>query len=746
MSVKYAAVITLAALVVGSCDTPMVRAQGAGGQPSIPKGDVNVIDDLSKHKFTNRLAQATSPYLLQHAHNPVDWFEWGEAAFRKAEEEDKPIFLSIGYSSCHWCHVMEHESFEDEEVADMLRAHFIAIKVDREERPDIDELYMAYTQQRTGRGGWPMSIWATPNGTPFEAGTYFPKAQFLQILDSIGQAWQNQRQSLLEKADGARNFFARWSAEPEPAEGMMTRSAVDRTAALLGRYFDLERGGTRSGGNKFPPSMSMDLLLRVHRRTGDSDLYAAVSVTLDQMARGGIYDQLGGGICRYSTDPNWLVPHFEKMLYDQALVSAIYLDAFQVSHNALYARVAADIMDYVIYDFQSPEGGLFSSRDADSDGLEGKFYIWTVEQVNAVLGQADGQLFCDYYGVTKKGNWFEHRGHAPSGPKNILHMSQTSEAFAKEHNMSTEELQAQVKSWREKLLPVRAKRVAPGLDDKVLTGWNGLMIASLAKGGRVLDNPKYTKAAAKAADFILKNLRKDGRLLRTWRKGESRLTAYLSDYAFFIEGLINLYEATFDTRWLNEASALADTSIEYYYDDKGGGFFFTASDGEVLLARSKNPHDGAIPSGNSVHALNLLRLAILLDRKDYREKAESIFRSFASRAERSPGAFERLFCALDFYHDRVKEIAIIGDPDAEETASLIRAVYANYLPNKVVAGAPDLAEDTTMLLLKGKTKMRGKSAAYVCENYRCKLPVTEPSALLKQLGGAIPASKAGSAP
>ncbi len=686
-------------------------------------------------KRANRLVHATSPYLLQHAHNPVDWHEWGEEAFAKAKREDKPVFLSIGYSACHWCHVMAHESFESAEVAAVLNEHFVSIKVDREERPDIDEIYMAYTQATTGGGGWPMSVWLTPDGTPFHAGTYFPRAQFLGILGGISKSWNSNRDQITDGADGARDFFSRWAASPSPAKGVITRQTVDKTAAQIARYFDRALGGMRSSSNKFPPSMAMDLLLRVYHRTGNAELFEAVEITLDHMARGGIYDHIGGGICRYSTDREWLVPHFEKMLYDQALVSAIYLDAFQVTRKPLYGSVAADIFDYVLTDLQSPGGGFYSSRDADSGGLEGAYYIWTVEEVHKLLGEQDGNLFCAYYDVTETGNWFESRGHAPPGPKNILHISKPPAAFAKVHGLEVGDLTGRILTWREKLLAVRAKRTAPGLDDKILTGWNGLMIASLAKGARVLNEPKYAEAAATAADFLLNNLRRDGRLLRTYRKGQARLTGYLNDYAFFVEGLINLYEATFERRWLAEAVALTDTAIEYYYDGKNGAFFFTADDAGKLIARSKQPHDGAIPSGNSIQAMNLLRLAILSDRKEYHVKAESIFRAFAPQVERSPGAFERLLCAADFYHDRVKEIAIIGDPASADTAALVRTVYDRYLPNKLVAGAADLEPDPVTPLLEGKTRMRGESTAYVCENYRCKLPVTSSEDLAKQLSG-----------
>ncbi|MBI3834958.1 MAG: thioredoxin domain-containing protein [Planctomycetes bacterium] len=683
---------------------------------------------------TNRLAHATSPYLLQHAHNPVDWFEWGQEALNRARTEDKPIFLSIGYAACHWCHVMEHESFEKDDVAAVLNKDFVSIKVDREERPDIDELYMAYTQALTGGGGWPMSVFLTPEGVPFHAGTYFPKENFMHLLAGIAEMWHGDREKILRGSQNAKSFFEQWSGGPKPDEGVISLETINKSATVLTRHFDHSLGGMSGGSNKFPPSMDMELMLRVHRRTKNVDLLDAVNVTLEHMARGGIYDHIGGGICRYSTDPQWLVPHFEKMLYDQALVSSIYLDAHQATKNREYAKVAADILDYVLTDLRSPDGAFYSSRDADSDGLEGKFYIWTVAEIKEILGKADGELCCKYFDVTATGNWFERLGHAPSGPKNILHISKPPDVFAKLNGLTTEALEAKLAIWREKLRAIRAKRTPPGLDDKILTDWNGLMIASLAKGSRVLHEPKYAEAAGNAAQFILREMRRDERLLRTYRNGQARLPGTLSDYAFLVDGLINLYEATFDQKWLDEALSLTEVTNQFFFDEKGGAYFYTASDSEKLLARSKQPQDGAIPSANSVQAMNLLRLAIFFDRKDLRIKAESIFRAFAPLVDDSPHAFERLCSAADFYHDKVKEIAIIGDPAASDTDALLRTVYERFLPNKALVGAPDKSDDTRLPLLRGKSRRQGLSTAYVCENYHCQAPVTTPEEFRSALG------------
>ena len=718
-------------LISAAMATPLLDSRAGTGLRTTSEHPV--VTTETQYQHANRLMHATSPYLLQHADNPVDWHEWADEAFARAKQEDKPVFLSIGYSACHWCHVMEHESFESEDVAAALNENFVSVKVDREERPDIDEIYMAYTQALTQHGGWPLSVWLTPDGTPFHAGTYFPKEQLLQALRAIAASWKTEREKIISGADGARGFFLKWNSAPPPAEGVVPLRTVAKLAGQLTRHFDRQRGGIVSGSNKFPPTMAMDLLLRVYRRTSDADLFEAADITLDHMARGGIYDHIGGGICRYSTDREWLVPHFEKMLYDQALVSSIYLDGYQLAKKPEHAAVAAGIFEYVLNDLQSPEGGFYSSRDADSGGLEGAYYVWTVEEVHQVLGEEEGRLFCAYYDVTETGNWFERLGHAPPGPKNILHISKPPETFARLHKLDVGDLKRRIQTWHRKLLAARAQRTPPGLDDKILTGWNGLMIASLAKGARVLNEPKYAEAAARAAEFILTNLRRDGRLLRTYCKGRARLTGYLNDYAFFTEGLINLYEATFDRKWLDEAVALTDTAIKYYYDEKDGAFFFIADDAEKLLVRSKQPHDGAIPSGNSVQAMNLLRLAVLFNRADYRKKAESIFRAFASQVEQSPSAFERLLCAVDFYHDRVKEIAIVGDPASTDTAALIQTVYERYLPNKVVVGAADAQPESTIPLLKGKRRLNGRSTAYVCEHYRCKLPVTNAQDLAKQL-------------
>ncbi len=700
-----------------------------------------------EHKFTNRLIDATSPYLLQHAHNPVNWNPWGPEALRLAAGENKPIFLSIGYAACHWCHVMEHESFEDEEVARFLNEHFIPIKVDREERPDLDEIYMNATVLYTrGHGGWPMSVWLTPDGKPFFAGTYFPREDyygrpgFKSVLERLAGLWREKAGDLLNDATQVVGILGNFH---KTAKGeMLSRKAVSEAARQMLHAYDPRHGGVGSGTNKFPPSMSMELLLREHRNGGGPEMLEAVELTLEKMASGGIYDHLGGGIHRYSTDPQWLVPHFEKMLYDQALVSAIYLDGYLASGKKLFAEAARGIFEYVTSYLQSEEGGIYSTEDADSEGMEGKFYIWTLEQVQEALGKEEVRLFASYYDVTEQGNW-DHPGdaHVPSGPKNILRILQPLEAVARQHSIDPQELRKRLAAARSKLFEVRQKRVRPGLDDKILAAWNGLMIASLVKGAAVLEEPNYLDAATRAADFVLARMQKDGRLLRSYRGGVANLTAYIDDYAFFIDGLTGLFEATGDLRWLAEAERLTDTAIEHYWDREQGGFFFTAGDHEKLIVRSKLANDNAIPSGNSVMVSNLLRLHLLLGRNDLRDKAAEILSLFSASVAQSSFGHERLLCGMEAFHEGFREIAIVGESQDPKIQALLRTISGTFLPNKVVAlldpGAPDAPERIARIpLLTDKQLLDGKPAAYVCRNYACQMPTSDPQALARQLATA----------
>jgi uncharacterized protein YyaL (SSP411 family) len=735
-------VAIVAASIPGWADTNVGPAEGSETMTSTA---------TTHPKHTNRLIDATSPYLLQHAHNPVDWFPWGDEALNKARAEDKPIFLSIGYAACHWCHVMEHESFEDEAIAAILNEHFVSIKVDREERPDLDEIYMSATLlYNQGQGGWPMSVFLTPDGSPFFAGTYLPpesrygRPGFKELLLHIAKLWRTDRARLIQGAASLTEAVRRYTTI-DGADEVPPAELIGKAAAVYKQAFDRQKGGLLSGQtNKFPPSMAMQVMLRHYKHTADGgtpdrELLALVELTLSQMARGGIYDQIGGGICRYSTDPDWHVPHFEKMLYDQALVSGVYLDAYQLTGNPLYARIAREIFDYVIRDLQSPDGGFYSTRDADSEGQEGKYYVWTLDEIRGALSERDAKLFAAYYDVTAEGNWHEAHGHAPPGPKNILRVLRDEETVANLYDVTVDELDVSLERSRQTLLAVRNRRVPPALDDKVLTAWNGLMIASLARGARVLDEPTYRDAAERAAAFVLTNLTRDGRLLRTSRDGKAHTLGYLDDYAFFIEGLVNLYEATFDPKWLQQAERLTDQTLEHFRDDEHGGFFFTADDAEEVLVRTKDAGDSAVPSGNSVHAMNLLRLAIMLGREEFRVEAERVLRMFGRRMTEQVLGYDRMLAALDFYRSPVKEVAIVGPAAVADTQALVRVVWNRYRPNKAVVqadpndGAAASQWVSRLPLLEGRPMIDGRAAAYVCENYACRRPVSRPEDLAAAL-------------
>ncbi|MCK4343580.1 MAG: thioredoxin domain-containing protein [Phycisphaerae bacterium] len=703
------------------------------------------VSTTSQPVQTNRLCAATSPYLRQHAHNPVDWYEWGPAALQRARTEDKPIFLSIGYSACHWCHVMAHESFEDPDVAAVMNKLFVNVKVDREERPDLDEIYMQATLiLNDGQGGWPMSVWLTPELKPFFAGTYFPPTSrygrpgFKQVCRKIGQAWKEHREEIVEQADKLTQAV-RENLHAAPADtAHLTLATVDETAEKLAGAFDTVSGGLTSGSHKFPPSMAMDLMLRSTLRRPEGagrrrQLIELTELTLDHMAAGGIYDQLGGGIHRYSTDVEWHVPHFEKMLYDQALVSRIYLDAYQLTDKPLYARIAREIFDYVLGDLQSPAGGFYSTRDADSEGGEGKYYVWTRAEVLDTLGKENGKLFCAHFDISATGNWNDP--HDPDAAKSIPRALRDYECCARLYGITLEECERRLRLAKEQLLAVRARRVPPGLDDKILCEWNGFMIASLARGGSVLGERKYIDAAARAADFILENMYQDGRLRRAYRDGHLLEAAFLSDYAGLIEGLLELYEATFDQRWLETAADLNQTVIKHYWDEAGGGFFFTAADHEQLIVRSKDVRDNAVPSGNSVQLMNLLRLSILLGDARLRVLADKQMAAFAGEIERSHWSSERFLAGVDFALAQPVEVALVGDPSQPETQALLSQIHQSYLPNRVLMlhNPERPSADVKSPLLRNRPLVDGKPTAYVCRNFTCRQPVTTPRELAKQL-------------
>ncbi|HKH10347.1 MAG TPA: thioredoxin domain-containing protein [Rubrobacter sp.] len=681
--------------------------------------------------MTNRLAQETSPYLLQHKNNPVDWYPWGEEALEKARAEDKPILLSVGYSACHWCHVMERESFEDEATAEIMNKHFVNIKVDREERPDVDSIYMSAVQAMTRHGGWPMTVFMTPDGAPFYGGTYFPPVpsrgmpSFKQVLLSLADAYANRREEVLASAQNVREFLKESSTASIPrsevSEGLLAHAAN----ALAGQIDN--RFGGFDGAPKFPQTMNLEVLLRHHKRTGDRAALSGVELTLRQMANGGIYDQLGGGFARYSVDEYWLVPHFEKMLYDNALLARLYLEAYEATGDGFYRRIAEETLDYVMRDMRSPEGGFYSAEDADSEGVEGKFYVWTPEEIEATLEPEDAKLAERYWDVTERGN-FEG--------KNILNVPRPPEAVAAEFGLSTEELWQRILLIRERLFTEREKRVRPGRDEKVLAAWNGLMLRAFALAAGATGREEYLRVAEENAVFLLEKLVVDGRLRRSYKDGQARLNGYLEDYACVAEGLVELYEATFETRWLREAASLADAILGLFWEEAEGAFYDTAADHEELVTRPRDVYDNATPSGNSVAVDVLLKLSVLLEREDYRERAGAVLDNLSGGMVQVPGAFGRLLSALDFYLSTPYEVAIIGEREAPGTKTLLETVYSSYLPNKVVAGSSENDEEATQLvpLLANRPMRGGRPTAYVCVNYACQSPTTDPAELARQLG------------
>ncbi len=677
--------------------------------------------------MSNRLANETSPYLLQHANNPVDWHPWGEVALAKARAEDKPILLSIGYSACHWCHVMEHESFEDEQIAGLMNQLFVNIKVDREERPDLDSIYMSAVQALTGRGGWPMTMFLTPDGAPFYGGTYFPPQDrghmpgFPRVLRSVAEAYRTRRAEVGKSAEQLTAMLGRQVA-PQASQ-YLAPELLDQALRALLPQFDMQEGGL-GGAPKFPQPMALEFLLRSYRRTGSPEALAAAQLTLDKMACGGIYDQLGGGFHRYSVDAVWLVPHFEKMLYDNAQLARVYLQAYQVTGEPLFRRVVEETLEYVRCEMTDPGGGFYSTQDADSEGEEGKFFVWTPQEIEAVLGGEDARLLCAYFDVTEQGN-FEHH--------TILRVAASVEAVALTLGVDPAGAQAVIERGRRGLFEARERRVKPGRDEKVLTAWNGLMLRAFAEAAVALDRDDYREQARRNAEFVLANLRRDGRLLRTWKDGQAKLNGYLEDYACFADGLLSLYEATFDPRWLAEARSIADVMIEQFADDSAGGFYVTGKDHERLVSRPKDLFDNATPSGNSVAAEALLRLGLLSGQGLYREAAERVLRLLGVIAAQHPAAFGRLLCALDFYLGSPKEIAIVGQPDAADTASLTRTVFSRYAPNKVVAGCAPNAAPPDIPLLADRPARNGKATAYVCQNDVCQAPATTPEELARQL-------------
>lgn len=694
----------------------------------------------------NRLAKEKSPYLLQHSDNPVDWYPWGEAAFQKAQKEDKPIFLSIGYSTCHWCHVMEHESFENPEIAKILNEHFVSIKVDREERPDIDHAYMSVVVAMTGSGGWPLSAFLAPDKKPFFGGTYFPPEAkwgapgFKDLLLSISDTWKNRREEILQSGRSILDILQNQDAKKKSESPALDRKTLDLAYRQLTQMFDSRNGGFGEQP-KFPTSHNLSFLLRYGKRAGEQNAFSMAEKTLLAMAEGGIHDHLGGGFHRYSTDEKWHVPHFEKMLYDQAILTRTYLEAYQVTQKPFYIEVAKDIFDYVLRDMQYPQGGFFSAEDADStppdadlkdhpEKKEGAFFLWGAEEISQVLGKDDADIFNYHFGVEPAGNAaFDPHGEFIG--KNILYVAHSLKGTANHFKKSASDVEMTLRRSKEKLFQQRTKRPKPHLDDKILTDWNGLMISSLAFGSRVLHEPRYLKGAEDAAQFILKNLiKKDGRLLHRFRDGEAAILGTISDYAFFICGLLDLYEASFKIEYLREAKRLAKDMVRFFWDDGPGGFFFSASDAEKILFKQKDIYDGAIPSGNSMAALNLIRLSRLTLEDDWEKKAGKLFDAFSSEVAQRPSGYAQMLIALDFALGPSQEIVLVGDAKDKMTQEMIKAIFAPFLPNKVVAFRPFLEKEAQPIFnlvpfLKEQSAIGLRPTVYICENYVCKLPTND---------------------
>ncbi len=678
----------------------------------------------STNRPANRLIRETSPYLLQHAYNPVDWYPWGPEALAQAAQLKRPILLSIGYSSCHWCHVMERESFENETIAALMNQHFVCVKVDREERPDLDEIYMQATLAlNRNQGGWPMTVFLTPDQKPFFAGTYFPPTDrygrpgFPALLKKIAEYWDKDHAGVVAQAVNLTARLQEGAHAPSPTT--VGEAELDLAVTQFAEDFDAKQGGF-GGAPKFPPATGLSLLLHCYQRTKDPHTLTMVRTTLDAMAAGGIYDHIGGGFARYSTDERWLVPHFEKMLYDNSLLARVYVEAYQVTGDENYRRVACETLDYILKEMTSSEGGFYSATDADSEGVEGKFFVWTPEDVRAAVdSDEDVRRFCAYYDVTAAGNW-EHT--------NVLHTAKSPEAVAKDLGITAGELAETIARLRPKLYAARTKRIPPGLDDKVITAWNGMMISAMAEAGRVCDLPRYRKAAERACDFLLTTLSKpDGRLLRTYRAGTAHLDAYLEDYAYFAEGLIDTYEAGGDERYLLAAVRLAERMLEEFADKQQGGFFTTATGHEALIMRSREGPDGATPSGNAVAASVLARLSYHFAREDFRQAATAAVRAYGRPIARYPRAFAKSLIVVDLLMNGPVEIALIGRSGDSWTEALRTAVNRTYLPNRVLAHRDPEQTATRHPLLEEKTLIGGKAALYVCRNFSCGRPITDPA-------------------
>jgi uncharacterized protein YyaL (SSP411 family) len=692
----------------------------------------------------NRLADSKSPYLLQHADNPVDWYPWGPEAFAKAAEEDKPIFLSIGYATCHWCHVMEHESFEDPEVAALMNEAFINIKVDREERPDIDQVYMTVCQMMTGGGGWPLTIIMSPDKKPFYAATYIPRESsygrigMLDLVPRVATVWQTDRDSI--HGTSQQILAALEKSENRSPDGSVDPAVIESAVTQLAGRYDATHGGFGSAP-KFPSPHNLVFLTRYWRRTGNDRALAMVSNTLEQMRLGGVYDQVGFGFHRYSTDPEWLVPHFEKMLYDQAMLVYAYTEAWLATSNPVFERTVREIVAYVQRDMTSPEGAFYSAEDADSEGEEGLFYLWSLGEIEQILGEENSAFVASVWNLEKDGNYNDEVKGSRTG-RNIPHLTASHEDAASELKVEPQDFETRLESTRSRLFDVRKERIHPLKDDKVLTDWNGLMAGAMAFAGRVFKEPEWVAAADRATDFVFEEMQGEkGRLLHRYREGDASIPAFLDDHVFMTSAMLELYDATFDPAYLERALMLQQQTHELFWDKDRGGFYFAAADNEELLVRQKEVYDGAIPSGNSVAADNYIRLARLTSDKEFLQGADHIFAAFSNEANQLPSAHSQLMSALQRGVGPSLEVVIAGESGAEDTETLIATVREMYVPHAAVLLVPPGEKGAVIRRLapfaEGYTPVEGKAAAYVCLDFSCQLPTTDPAKLTALLEEAM---------
>ena len=732
---------------------PVIRSKSVRGATHIQlESQAHSEDPGGPYRSTNHLINEKSPYLLMHAHNPVEWYPWGEQALEKARREQKPIFLSIGYYTCHWCHVMERESFADPSIAEIMNRHFVSIKVDREERPDLDRVYMNFVEATTGSGGWPMSVFLTPDRKPFFGGTYFPKEDsygrpgFRSVLQRVADAWQKNRGRILQSADQITQKLQEMLTPQAGAASQLHQAVLDKTYEQIRASYDRKNGGF-GGAPKFPRPVVLNFLFRYYARTDQEPALEMALATLRAMDRGGIHDHIGGGFHRYSTNALWHVPHFEKMLYDQAQLAISYTDAYQITRDQAFAHTARDILDSVLRDMRGQKGGFYSALDADSlreagkpEHGEGAFYVWEAKQIEQVLGPEKAAIFDFYYGVTPGGNVPpEQDFQGEFKNRNILFVQHTLAATAQKFGKSGAEIRSQLEAARKELFAARAKRPRPPLDDKVLTTWNGLMISALARAAQVLEEPRYLEPATSAAGFIQAKLYdpKRGILQRRYRGGEAAVDGFLDDYAFFIQGLLDLYETSFDMRWLMWAVQLQEAQDRLFWDGKSGGYLTTQGTDPSILMQTREDYDGAEPSPNSVAAMNLLRLAQITDRQAWARKAEKTFGAFAQRLQARPEALPQMAAALDFSLSKPKQVIIAGAQNAPDTRVLLRLVHERYIPNKIVLLA-DGAEGQKQLaqwlpFIQGVTRKQGRATAYICESYVCKLPSADPQVVARLL-------------